>query len=528
MAMKKGFLTGAIAGVSVAAVAMAGAGMKWPVAMADERPPVNQNIPAPAFAPPVGAPMSFADIFERVAPAVVSIDVTSKAKANEAMAEMAKKFGLPTPNPRTPIHPRKAPKAAPNPDGSDPGADDQAEGDDDTPAAMASGSGFFISPDGYIVTNNHVVADADTITVKLNDKRELKARLIGRDEGTDLAVIKVEGADFPFVTFENKAKPRVGDWVIAVGNPFLLGGTATAGIVSAASRDIGENFVDYLQIDAPINRGNSGGPTFDVYGRVIGVNTAIFSPTGGSVGIGFAIPAEVAERITRQLMSGKTIVRGYLGVGVYDVSKEVGESLGIGPNHGVLVGEVTAGGPAEKAGVQNGDVILSVNGKALSNRSELTRAVAQTQPGDSLALQVLRSGKTVSLTAHSGTRPSEVALANRNNGGEEPGGVDTPDTGKPSVLGLAVAPLSDAARRKYEIRPSVTGVVITGVDDNSDAGRKALQPGDVVVSANQTPVTTPAALAAVVAQAKKAGRTSIFLMVTRGAQTGPIVLKLDK
>ena len=528
MAMKKGFLTGAIAGVSVAAVAMAGAGVKWPAAMADERPPVNQNIPAPVFAPPVGAPMSFADIFEHVAPAVVSIDVTSKAKANEAMAEMAKRFGLPVPKAKPGPNGKKAPgpKRDPNaPDAGD-GAPDGA--DDDTPAAMASGSGFFISPDGYIVTNNHVIADADTITVKLNDKRELKAKLIGRDEGTDLAVIKVEGTDFPFVTFENKGKPRVGDWVIAVGNPFLLGGTATAGIVSAYGRDIGDNFVDYLQIDAPINRGNSGGPTFDIYGRVIGVNTAIFSPSGGSVGIGFAIPSDVAERITRSLMAGQSVVRGYLGVGVYDVTKDVGESLGVTANHGVLVGEVTAGGPAEKAGVQNGDIIVSVNGKALANRGALTRAVAMTQPGDALKLEVLRGGKTISLVAKAGTRPSETALLARQNGAEEGDGPDAADSGKPGALGLAVQPLTDGLRHRYDLKPNVHGLVVTGLADDSDAARKGLHPGDVLVSANQTPLASAADLAAVIAEAKKAGRTTVFFLVTRGAQTLPLVLKLDK
>ena len=454
--------------------------------------------------------------------------------AADVQAELAKRFGIPLPK-----HPKVAPKGkhpapAPGPNGAAPkgGAPDEngddEPADDDAPAAMASGSGFFISSDGYIVTNNHVIADADTITVKLNDKRELKGKVVGRDEGTDLAVIKVEGKDFPFVTFENKAKPRVGDWVIAVGNPFLLGGTATAGIVSAYSRDIGDNFVDYLQIDAPINRGNSGGPTFDIYGRVIGVNTAIFSPSGGSVGIGFAIPADVAERITAQLMSGKGIVRGYLGVGVYDVTKEVGESLGVAANHGVMVGEVTAGGPAEKAGVQNGDIILSVNGRALTNRNNLTRAVAQTGPGDPLKLEVLRNGKTVNLVAKAGTRPSETALLARQNGEEDAAGPDAADTGKPGVLGLAVSPLNDQLRRKFEIRPSVQGVVITGVSDDSDAARKGLKAGDVVISANQRTITTPAELAAVVAEAKKAGRPTVFMLVTRGAQTGPVVLKLDK
>jgi len=529
MAMNKRFSMGALAGVSVAVLAMAGAGAQWPAAMADERAAVNQAQPGATFSPPPGAPISFADIFERVAPAVVSIDVTSKVKANEQMAELAKRFGMPVP---------KAPKSKPHhakpvpPNGSttpaDPDSSDDGA-DDDAPQAMASGSGFFISPDGYIVTNNHVIADADSITVKLNDKRELKGKVVGRDEGTDLAVIKVEGKDFPFVSFENRAKPRVGDWVIAVGNPFLLGGTATAGIVSAYGRDIGDSFVDYLQIDAPINRGNSGGPTFDIYGRVIGVNTAIFSPSGGSVGIGFAIPAELAEKITKSLMAGQPVVRGYLGVAVYDLAKEAAESLGIPPNRGVLVGDVTAGGPAAKAGVQNGDIILSVNGRSLANRSALTRAVAMTSPGGALNIEVWRNGKTLSLVAKAGTRPSETALLARRNGGDEaPDGPDAPDVGKPGALGLAVAPITDGARRKYDLKSNAQGVVVTGVDEDSDAGRKGLRPGDVVVSANQKPVSTPAELAAIAAEAKKAGRPTVLLFVARGPQTQPVVLKLEK
>ncbi len=526
MAMKKGLLSGAVAGVGVTLAAFAGAGLHWPQAMADERGPVNQSSMAPNFAPPPGAPMSFADIYERVAPAVVSIDVTSKAKQNEALAELAKRFGMPAPAP-SPKSKRPQPKAAP-PTGDDPNSDEDQGGEEDGPQAMASGSGFFISSDGYIVTNNHVIADADTITVRLNDKREFKAKLIGRDEATDLAVIKVEGKDFPFVTFENKARPRVGDWVIAVGNPFLLGGTATAGIVSAYGRNIGEKFVDFLQIDAPINRGNSGGPTFDVYGRVIGVNSAIFSPTGGSVGIGFAIPADLAEKITDRLKTGQPIVRGYLGAGVLPVTKEVAESLGIKPDSGVLVSEVTAGGPAEKAGVQNGDIIQSLNGKALAGGDELVRAVSLTSPGDALVLQILRNGKVISLTAKAGVRPTETALLNRRPG-ESP---DAPAPGvapnQSTVLGMAVAPMSEAARRQFDLKPGAHGLVITGVDEDSDAGRKGVKAGDLVVSANQRALTSPTEFAEVVAEAKKAGRPTIFLLIGRGGQVLPLVLKLEK
>ncbi|HEX2561867.1 S1C family serine protease, partial [Phenylobacterium sp.] len=276
---KTGYLLGAAFGVGIAAAAMvAGAGAQLPEGAANDNPPlVRTSAAGNVFAPPPGAPMSFADIFEKVSPAVVSINVTSRADAR-ALRRIPGFENFPFD-----IVPRGE------------GQEDDEEGGGTTPQGQprlprqqSSGSGFFIRPDGYIVTNNHVVENAEEITVVLKDERELKATVVGRDEGTDLAVLKVEGNAFPYVNFENAARPRVGDWVITVGNPFGLGGTATAGIISAYGRDLNEVFVDYIQIDAPINRGNSGGPTFDIYGRVIGVNTAIFSPTGGSVGIGFA------------------------------------------------------------------------------------------------------------------------------------------------------------------------------------------------------------------------------------------------
>ena len=287
---KTGYLLGAVAGAGVMAAAVAGAGVQLPSAHAGM--PQGGLIRAsttPIFAPPPGAPMSFADIFDRVSPAVVSINVTSRVDP-AALRQIPGFGGLPFGG---------APRGPQGEDDNDSAPGGRTErGQPRLPTQQSSGSGFFISADGYIVTNNHVVENAETIKVVLKDESELEAEVVGRDEATDLAVLKVKGGrgPFPFVNFENAGKPRVGDWVITVGNPFGLGGTATAGIVSAYGRDIGETFVDYIQIDAPINRGNSGGPTFDVYGRVIGVNTAIFSPSGGSVGIGFAIPVRGRRR----------------------------------------------------------------------------------------------------------------------------------------------------------------------------------------------------------------------------------------
>src|SRR5579863_3425979 len=252
-----------------------------------------------------------------------------------------------------------------------------------TPPARASGSGFFISADGYVVTNNHVVDGAEKITVHTADDRRLPATVVGRDPATDIAVLKVDGGPFQFVSFENRGKPRVGDWVVAVGNPFGLGGTATAGIVSALGRQnvSGSSFVNYMQIDAPINRGNSGGPTFDVNGRVVGINTSIYTPSGGSVGIGFDIPADVAAKVTSQLMSGHVVTRGYIGATVQTLSPDLSGSLGLATSNGALIDQVSPGGPAERAGLHMGDIVTSVNGVPIKSSTDLTQQVALARPG---------------------------------------------------------------------------------------------------------------------------------------------------
>jgi serine protease Do len=283
----------------------------------------------------------------------------------------------------------------------------------------ATGSGFFISADGYIVTNNHVVEGAQKITVRTRNGRALPARVVGRDPATDLAVLKVDGDAFPFVSFEDRARPRVGDWVVAVGNPFGLGGTATAGIVSALGRrNVSQSsFVDYMQIDAPINRGNSGGPTFDIYGRVVGVNTAIFSPSGGSVGIGFDIPADVAARISHQLVTQGKIVRGYMGATIQDVTPEIAQSLGAPAHQGALVADLMPEGPAQKAGLQSGDVVLGVGGKTVASAADLTRQIGMAGPDETVVLRVRREGRTFDLPVRLGVRPSEAQLASALSGG---------------------------------------------------------------------------------------------------------------
>ena len=520
---KTGYLLGALAGVGVATAALAGANMA-DNRLADstvQRGLLMKTSTAPIFAPPPGAPLSFADIFEKVSPAVVSINVTSDVDAS-ALRRIPGFEGFPF--------------AVPGQPGGEEGEEGQPPaqgrgGQPRLPSQQSSGSGFFISGDGYIVTNNHVVENAKEIKVVLKDERELDAVVVGRDEGTDLAVIKVKGTGFPFVNFENAAKPRVGDWVITVGNPFGLGGTATAGIISAYGRDIGETFVDFIQIDAPINRGNSGGPTFDVYGRVIGVNTAIFSPSGGSVGIGFAIPADVADSITKQLIAGGKITRGYIGASIQNFTAEMAEAQGLGAQRGAIVANVTPGGPSERGGLQSGDIVTSVNGVNVKTSSELTREVAKAKPGDVLRLDVLRAGKRKDVEIRSGVRPTERELAANDNqqGGANRGGGDKPDAQaqRPVVLGLALAPLDEASRRRLNLDPGFKGLLIASVDQSSDAAQRGLRKDDILVQANGEPVTTAAEFSAAVTTAKKAGRQSILVGVHRGGRTSFLPLKIS-
>jgi serine protease Do len=460
-------------GAGAAALAIA-AGGAWASSAAG---PVNPA--APALPPAVaGPPASFADIVERVAPAVVSVDVELRARP-------------------TPLAMFGAPGSAPDP--SDP-LDGlrrffQTPRDAQPPSpSQATGSGFFISPDGYIVTNNHVVENATKVTVRTQDERTLKARVIGRDPETDLAVLKVEGRDFPYVSFAEDAKPRVGDWVVAVGNPFNLGGTATAGIVSALVRPrvSGSSYVDYMQIDAPINRGNSGGPTFDVRGRVVGVNTAIFSPTGGSVGIGFDIPAQVAARVAHQLIADGKVTRGYIGATVQDVTPEIAESLGLKSHAGALVADVSPGGPSARAGLGAGAIVLRGVGHEVASAAYLTRQVSQAKPGSSILLLLRRVGATQDVIVRSDERPSQLVSRDT--------GAGTPRAGD---LGLAVAPNPGG------------GLRIQGVRPGSDAQTKGLRPGDVIERAGAKPLSTREDLAQAVSAARAAGRSDILLLVAR-------------
>ncbi|HEY0598911.1 MAG TPA: trypsin-like peptidase domain-containing protein [Brevundimonas sp.] len=504
---RKEFMLGATFGLVLAAGATAGGVIDWPTANAGPVAGVSGRLapnagPGGLFAPPQGAPLSFADIFQQVAPAVVQIDV--KTRIERPRGGMVQVPGFPFPLP------------APQPE----------EGEEDEGiTASGAGSGFFISADGYIVTNNHVVQDAIEITVKLADSRELTARVVGRDESTDLAVIKVDGSDFPFVSFEEQAQPRVGDWVIAVGNPFGLGGTATAGIVSGQGRgDIDSAYVDYLQIDAAINRGNSGGPTFDIYGRVIGVNTAIFSDsaTGGSVGIGFAIPASIAKPITERLMRGESIARGYVGVGISDLSREATAAFGLEPGTKVaFIGEVTPGGPAEAAGLQVGDVVTRLNGQPIRGRTDLTRRIAQARPGETVRLEIIRDGRRQTVSIRAGARPPESELNASRNGPDGPNGPLQPQAGE-EAGGLTVVPMSEAVRRRYSIPDNVDGLVVTTA---RTIGELRFQPGYVIRRSATGTIRTPEDLRAAVSAARRANRPGVYLIVWTPQQGSvPVVL----
>ena len=364
------------------------------------------------------------------------------------------------------------------------------------------GSGFIISEDGYVVTNNHVIEHAEEIDVVLQDGTRYSAVVQGRDPKTDLALLKVEAdQDLPYVELGSSQAAEVGDWVLAVGNPFGLGGTVTAGIISARGRDIQAGpFDDFLQIDAPINRGNSGGPLFDASGRVIGINTAIYSPSGGSVGIGFAIPSEMAGDIIDQLKVAGVVERGWLGVEFQAVNEAVAASLGMDEAHGALVAGVVEDGPAEKAGMQVGDVILSMEGERLDDPKDLPRMVAGTQAGERVSMEVLRNGKTRTLKVKIGQSEAEQQLASAPAAAQEP-----------ARLGVRLSELTPEIRDRYRIEGD--GVLVTDVERGSPAARAGIRPGQVITMVGQQSVESPNDVADAVEAAVEEGRPSVLLML---------------
>ena len=451
--------------------------------------------------PRAGAPMSFANMVARLQPAVVNISTTQHVKV-----------------PTNPF--------AGTPLGDLFGQMNGGQGGGTTTREAESlGSGFIISPDGYVVTNNHVIsagaqgATVDEITVTMTDGKEYKAKLVGHDDTADLAVLKIEGGPFPYVKFGDSKGARVGDWVIAIGNPFGIGSSVTAGIISALHRttELSGPYDRFIQTDASINRGNSGGPMFDMNGNVIGINSQILSPSGGNVGIGFAIPAEEAKPVVDILMKGESVKRGYLGVAIQPITDDIASSLGIDKNVGGLIASVTPDGPAAKAGFKPGDVVMKVGGQDVTAEQSLSYLVANLQPGARVPFEIVRSGQHITLTATLATRPSEQELAGfdqQNDDDSMPDADDQTqqDQATADSIGISTIPLTAAIARQVGIDPATKGVIITSVDQSSDAGQK-LQRGLVIVSANGAPVSTPQQLAAQVSAAKRAGRDQVLLYI---------------
>jgi serine protease Do len=386
-----------------------------------------------------------------------------------------------------------------------------------------AGTGFILSEDGHIATNNHVVEGADEVTVTLNDGREFKAEVVGTDPDTDLAVLKISaGEPLPYVEFADSDKVRVGDPAVAIGNPFGLGDTVTAGIVSAEHRTIGAGrYDDFLQIDAPINRGNSGGPTFNIEGKVIGINTAIYGPTGGNVGIGFAIPANQAKRIIDDLRDDGRVERGWLGVHIQGLDEDLANSLGLDDAKGALVAQVTPDSPAASAGFEQGDVILRYNGKQIEDLRDLTSAVADTEAGTDVDVVIWRDGAEHTLKTEIAQMPGEQQMAALS-GDEQPEQSDAPK------LGLMLGQLTPEARQQFELPVETQGVVVTDVQPGSPAAEKGLQPGDVIVEANRKHVSDPKAVADAVREAAKRGDDTILLLVQRDGQNRFVAVGLER
>jgi serine protease Do len=439
-------------------------------------------------------PVGFADIVEKVKPAVISVRVKMERQTNSGLSNDE----LPFP-PGSPFDRFFRRFGMPN------------NGDGGREVVTGQGSGFFISADGYAVTNNHVVQNAENVQVTTDDSKTYTAKVIGTDPRSDLALIKVDGTDFPYVKLGDNA-PRVGDWVLAVGNPFGLGGTVTAGIVSARGRDIGAGpYDDFIQIDAPVNKGNSGGPTFDVDGNVIGVNTAIFSPSGGSVGIAFAIPADTVKGVVAQLRDKGSVTRGWIGVQIQPVTADLADSLGLKKTAGALVSEPQHESPAAKAGIESGDVIISVDGTPVRDARELARRIGTMNPGTTVKLGLFHQGQEKTVTLTLGTLPNDKQAAN------EQSQHQTPDNDVPK-LGFTLAPGGKGSEGK--------GVVVTAVDPNGVAADHGFQVGDVILDVGGKSVSNPSDVRNQLADARKDGKHTLLFRVKSNEGTRFVALPL--
>jgi len=451
------------------------------------------------------APFSFADLVERVSPAVVTITSETTTTENEQDSE-----NIPAPFRDFFNQFNNGQKPQPH-------------------KALSAGSGFIIDKAGYVVTNNHVVDASKKITVKLPDGRSFTAKLIGTDAATDVALLKITSdKPLPTVEFGDDKKLRVGDWVVAVGNPWGLSNSVTAGIVSSLGRNIdttSQQYTSFIQIDAPINKGNSGGPTFDLHGQVIGMNSMIFSPSGGSIGIGFAIPASLIHDVVGQLKTHGRVTRGYLGVNIQSVTPEIASSLGIKDSKGAMVAEVVPTGPAAKAGFEQGDIVTAIDGQSVDDATDLTRRVANVPTGQVATFNVSRQGKPMQLKVTIGTRPDQQQVASN---APDRNGMMSPSAA--NAAGLGLSSLTPETKKNFNIAETVVaGAVITKVDPDSDAADKGLQPGDVVLRVGNRIVRSPGDFQTGVAEAKKGGKSSVLLLVARSqGGTGFVAIDIDK
>jgi serine protease Do len=465
---------------------------------------------------------SFAPLVKKVLPAVVNISVTEKPGSEQTSAQMPEDFrGSQFDDFLRRFFDEHGGRgqAMPHPFGGGPNDEGSGSG------RIALGSGFIIDPSGMVVTNNHVVGEAAKVSVTLQDNSKYTAKIIGRDTRTDIAVLQIKAdKPLPYVSFGDSNAAQIGDWVIAVGNPFGLGGSVTTGIISARGRDIhAGQFDDFLQIDAPINRGNSGGPTFNLQGQVIGINTAIYSPNGGSVGIGFAVPSNVAKSVVEQIEQHGKVSRGWLGVQIQEMTPAIAASLGLQGQHGALIAAVTANSPGAEAGLKQGDVVLSLNGTEINQLRDLPRSVSATKPGATATMTVWRNGQKTELQAKIGEAPENprVASAGAGNGGPS-------DEDRAQAAGLHFAPLTPDLRRELHLARDVNGVVITSVDDGSAGDALGLTSGDVVLSINQQPVSSPQDAAQKLKEAAGSPRKSALLLLNRHGVTRYVGLDLGK
>ena len=476
-------------------------------------------VQAREITPLTNAPNSFADLAEQLSPSVVNVSSTQKIEQDDNLPEM------PQFPPGSPFEDFFEDFMGKRGQGGGLGGGQPA-----LPAASL-GSGFIIdAKNGYVITNNHVIRDAEEVRITLQDDTTIPAEIVGRDEKVDIAVLKVDTKKHKLqaVKFGNSDKMRVGDWIVAIGNPFGLGGTVTSGIISARQRDINSGpYDDYIQTDASINRGNSGGPMFDLNGNVIGINTAIFSPTGGSVGIGFAIPSNLAKPVIDQLIKYGRTKRGWLGVRIQTVTDEIAESLGLDKARGALVASVTDGGPAQKAKLKAGDVVLEFDGKNVSDMRALPRIVAETPIDKEVTLKYWRDGKERKAKVEIGEleKAEDTGLLAENKT-KEPEAQKSTDTTIESV-GLTVTDIASIDRKNFNVPNDVDGVLVMKSDPRGEAAKRGLTTGDVIVEADQQPVIDPKALADIFDKAKKEEKSHVLLLVNREGDVRFVALKLD-